>query len=171
MPRMRSEPVLHNRALMALLSMFAIAVLLLSGCACNPSLAEQKVAEGCGTWQGGIIRGPVDHKRIALAFTGHGYAEGADTILKELARHHAHASFFLTGSFLTNRDFALLVKRMDREGHYIGPHSDAHLLYCAWDAARKTLVTREQFAADLAANAAKLPKSARKSTRFFLPPF
>lgn len=117
--------------------------------------------------RGGIIRGPKDARHIAFVFTGHGYAEGADTILNELARHHAHGSFFLTGTFLTNQTFRPLVKRMRAEGHYLGPHSDGHLLYCEWDAARKTLVTREEFRSDLKRNLTKLPRS----SRYFLPPF
>src|SRR4051794_33707734 len=51
---------------------------------------------------GGIVRGPKTAKAIALVFTGHEFAEGGETILAELARHGAKASFFLTGDFLTN---------------------------------------------------------------------
>jgi peptidoglycan/xylan/chitin deacetylase (PgdA/CDA1 family) len=129
---------------------------------------------GCEIRLGGIVRGPSDSRRLALVFTGHDYAEGAETILDELARHQAQGSFFLTGAFLTNRQFAPLVRRMWTEGHYLGPHSDAHLLYCDWSATRKTLVTREQFAVDIQANAAKLPKPSSVSSarpRFFLPAF
>jgi len=122
---------------------------------------------GCETAHGGIIRGPKDMRRIAVVFTGHGYADGAEAILNELARHHAHGSFFLTGTFLTNHTFKPLVKRMQAEGHYLGPHSDGHLLYCDWDTARKTLVTQAEFRSDLKRNLAKLPRP----PRYFLPPF
>ena len=44
-----------------------------------------------------IARGPVADRRLALVFTGHEYAEGGETIVDELARHKAKASFFLTG--------------------------------------------------------------------------
>lgn len=156
------------------MSRFAIAALLvlvavlgLSGCRSAPPEIRPALAKGCELSRGGIIRGPKDAPSIALVFTGHGYAEGAETILNELARHHAHGSFFLTGTFLTNRTFKPLVKRMQVEGHYLGPHSDGHLLYCEWDAARKTLVTPAEFRADLKRNLAKLPRS----PRYFLPPF
>ena len=33
---------------------------------------------------GGIIRGHLEKKQLALVFTGHTYAEGADTILDQL---------------------------------------------------------------------------------------
>ena len=151
-----------------------LAALAFSGCSSANHTIPPTTAASCETWQGGIIRGPKDQPRIAIVFTGHGYAEGAETILNELTRHHAHASFFLTGAFLTNRQFTPLVKRMQVEGHYLGPHSDGHLLYCDWDAARRTLVTHEQFQSDLNANIEKLPKPFRKSasnSHLFLPPF
>lgn len=149
-------------------TLFALlAILALIGChSAQPEIRPAR-ATGCELWQGGIVRGPKEARRIALVFTGHGYAEGAETILNELARHHAHGSFFLTGVFLTNRTFTPLVTRMGAEGHYLGPHSNGHLLYCDWDAARKTLVTQEEFRSDLKQNLAKLPRSAR----YFLPPF
>jgi hypothetical protein len=40
-------------------------------------------------FQGGITRGDKTRKAIAFAFTGHGFAEGGETILNELDRHHA----------------------------------------------------------------------------------
>lgn len=145
-------------------------------CSCTTPVAKTNagIADGCQVQDGGIIRGPTEQRRLALVFTAHEYAEGADTILKELARHHAYGSFFLTGAFLTNRQFAPLVRRMTDEGHYLGPHSDAHLLYCDWNTPRRTLVTREQFESDLGANAAKLPKRFSEGSsmrRFFLPAF
>lgn len=143
------------------------------GCAGNRPAAAPAPA-GCETWRGGIVRGPTDQPRLAIVFTGHGYAEGANTILDELAKHHGHGSFFLTGAFLTNAQFAPLVRRMQAGGHYLGPHSDAHLLYCDWTQPQKTLVTREQFDADLKANAARLPRPFSRRTgapRFFLPAF
>jgi len=51
---------------------------------------------------GGIVRGPTNRKAIALAFTGHSFAEGAETILNDLARRSARASFFFAGDFLAN---------------------------------------------------------------------
>src|ERR1700685_4531543 len=106
----------------------------------NPALPELS--------DGGIIRGPRNEKRLALVFTAHAFAEGGDTILRELAKHHAKASFFVTGDFLDNPKFQPLAKRIIKEGHYLGPHSDKHLLYCPWDGPKKTLVTREEFETD-----------------------
>ena len=128
----------------------------------------------CETRDGAIIRGPRDQKRIALVFTGHEFGEGGETILDELARHRSRASFFLTGAFLTNSQFAALVGHIQDEWHYLGPHSDRHLLYCEWTEPRRTLVQEDQFQEDLLANAAKIPGNSndgRRYSRYFLPPF
>lgn len=127
----------------------------------------------CDLRDGGIIRGPQTEKRLALLFTGHEHAEGGETILNELARHGFRASFFLTGTFLANSNFAPLIQRIVDERHYLGPHSDRHLLYCAWED-RRTLVRETDFATDLVANVAKLPAASaeeRRFNRYFLPPF
>jgi peptidoglycan/xylan/chitin deacetylase (PgdA/CDA1 family) len=119
------------------------------------------------------VRGAVGQKKIALAFTGHSFAEGGATFLGELGRRKAKASFFFTGEFLANTNFELLVRRIIAEGHYVGPHSDKHLLYCNWDKMEKTLVTRDDFRADLNANLQKIERFgvSRASVKFFLPPF
>jgi len=169
---MRKSP--RNWARVSTASVALFFAFTLSGCHSARREVRPALAANCETWQGGITRGPKDARRIAIVFTGHGYAEGTDTILGELLRHRGHASFFLTGAFLTNQQFTPFVRRMEAGGHYVGPHSDGHLLYCEWDTARKTLVTHDEFCTDLATNLAKLPKSFRKSARsmrFFLPPF
>lgn len=128
----------------------------------------------CELRDGGIVRGPKERKQIALVFTGHEFAEGGETILNELAQRHGRASFFLTGNFLQNPQFKPLVSQMVANGHYLGPHSDKHLLYCAWDESRRTLVSEAEFTGDLLANAAKLPGqgvSGRRFSRYFLPAF
>lgn len=59
------------------------------------------------------------------------------------------------------------------EGHYVGPHSDKHVLYCPWVGPKTNLVTREEFRADLSANLEKLEQCGvrRAEVRYFLPPF
>jgi peptidoglycan/xylan/chitin deacetylase (PgdA/CDA1 family) len=123
--------------------------------------------------EGGVVRGPVDTRRIALVFTGHEFAEGAETILDVLARRKARASFFLTGAFLRDPAKAAVVGRMVAEGHYVGPHSDAHLLYCPWTGPKVTLVTRDEFTADLQRNVDALERHGvrRGDVTIFLPPY
>jgi endoglucanase len=119
---------------------------------CAPGLTSQDRAGAPERARGGIIRGSTAARRIALEFTGHEFAEGGTAILEELARRGARASFFLTGGFLRTPAFAPLIRRIIEDGHYLGPHSDTHLLYCDWDARDRTLVTREAFVRDLENN-------------------
>ena len=123
--------------------------------------------------QGGVVRGPVNSKRVALVFTADTYGEGGEYILAELRRREIKASFFLTGNFLRHPEFQSLVKAMVRDGHYVGPHSDRHLLYCDWQDRQKTLVSREEFLADLEANYAELARFGveRSRARYFMPPY
>ena len=123
--------------------------------------------------EGGIVRGPTSSRRLAIVFTGHGYAEGGETILNELDYHKAKASFFFTGDFLTNADFKPLVQRVVRDGHYLGPHSDKHVLYCPWEGPKKTLVTHAEFQSDLESNLRKIERLGipRAQIRYFLPPY
>ncbi|MDB6122889.1 MAG: Polysaccharide deacetylase [Pedosphaera sp.] len=123
--------------------------------------------------EGGIIRGPKNEKRIALEFTGHTFAEGGETILDQLAKHHAKASFFLTGDFYANPKFKPLIQRMIKEGHYVGPHSDKHILYCPWDGPKKTLVSSNEFKSDLAVNLQKIEKFGvkRSQIKYWLPAY
>ena len=134
-------------------------------------IASALVRIQCVIHEGAIVRGPRREKKIALVFTGHEFAEGAETILNNLTNHHARASFFLTGTFLDNPKLKTLVERIVREGHYLGPHSDKHLLYCAWDASTKTLLTRPEFHADLMNNAQKVDSFVQDQPRYFLPPY
>jgi peptidoglycan/xylan/chitin deacetylase (PgdA/CDA1 family) len=123
--------------------------------------------------EGGIIRGPRDEKKIALVFTGHGFAEGGEAILEGFAKHNGKGSFFFTGGFLANTNFNSLVRRIVKEGHYLGPHSDKHVLYCPWDGPKKTLVTRGEFESDLESNLKKIEGFGVKRPQigYFLPPY
>ena len=137
-------------------------------------IARSIVRVQCEMRDGGIIRGPISERCLALVFTGHEFAEGGEAILNELKKHQGKGSFFLTGDFLRNPQFTSLVTRITDERHYLGPHSDQHLLYCAWDNSRTTLVTEEQFTIDLLANLRHIPNptwATRRPSRYFLPPF
>jgi peptidoglycan/xylan/chitin deacetylase (PgdA/CDA1 family) len=122
---------------------------------------------------GAIVRGPKDRRQLAIVFTGDEFGDGLSTIAKTLERHHAKAYFFFTGRFYRNRAFAAGIRRLKRDGHYLGPHSNAHLLYADWNDRSKTLVTREQFDSDLNENYAAMKRFGitRTSAGYFLPPF
>ncbi len=161
--------------------MFAVAWLAMPGlCASvgQPVMSTNAVGQSAGRRdvelrEGGIVRGPTSVRRLALVFTGHSYAEGGEAILNGLARHKAKGSFFLTGDFLTNASFRPLIQRVLAEGHYLGPHSDKHLLYCPWEGPKKTLVTRTEFRADLESNLKKIEGFGvtRGQIQYFLPPY
>ncbi|XVJ67048.1 MAG: polysaccharide deacetylase family protein [Lacibacter sp.] len=105
------------------------------------------------TWKhGAVIRGDTTKKELALVFTGHEFAEGGSFIQQTLRQQSIKASFFLTGDFYRKRSFQPLIQQLKRDGHYLGAHSDQHLLYCDWKNRDSLLVTQEQFTNDLLAN-------------------
>jgi len=101
---------------------------------------------------GAVIRGDVSAKRLALVFTGDERGESALPILDTLKKRKIKTAFFVTGNFVRDAKLRPLLKRAIAEGHYLGPHSDSHPLYCAWDDRDKSLVTQEFFARDLTKN-------------------
>ncbi|MGE3240782.1 MAG: glycoside hydrolase family 9 protein [Pirellulales bacterium] len=123
---------------------------------------------------GAIIRGDTSKKQLALVFTGDSYANGATPILDVLRERGVKAGFFLTGNFLRNPEFRPAIERMRDEGHYIGPHSDSHPLYCDWTVRDKSLVSRQAFTEDLNANLAALRTVgalAATEQPLFIPPY
>jgi peptidoglycan/xylan/chitin deacetylase (PgdA/CDA1 family) len=62
---------------------------------------------------------------------------------------------------------------LKKNEHYLGAHSDQHLLYCAWEKRDSLLVSKNEFTIDLQKNYAELAKFGVKKehTRYFLPPY
>jgi endoglucanase len=135
--------------------------------------AKEKEATGFVYDCGAIIRGDSTAKKIALVFTGDEFAEGAATITKVLKDYSVPASFFFTGRFYRNNDFKKLIRQIKNEGHYLGAHSDRHLLYCDWKKRDSLLITREQFQKDLLRNYEELNKTGipKSRAKYFLPPY
>ncbi len=102
--------------------------------------------------EGAVIRADTSAKRLALVFTGGSFADGGEHILAVLKNRGIRASFFFTGDFYRTAGFKGLIQGLAADGHYLGPHSDRHLLYCDWSDRSRTLVTRDEFRADLLAN-------------------
>jgi peptidoglycan/xylan/chitin deacetylase (PgdA/CDA1 family) len=137
-------------------------------------LLAAKEASSKTTWQhGAIIRGDTTQKKLALVFTGDEYADGGQYIAKTLQQHHVKGAFFFTGRFYRNPAFQPLIQQLVKQGHYLGPHSDAHLLYCDWNKRDSLLVTREQFDKDLAQNYQAMHTFGitKEKAPFFLPPY
>ena len=121
---------------------------------------------------GAIIRGDRSGRRIALIFTAGDYGDGAQHVLDTLARLKVRAGIFVTGDFIRRSEYVPFLKRAVAEGHYVGPHSDRHLLYASWDEREKSLVTRERFERDLHKNIADLKAlGALRGDVYFIPPY
>lgn len=104
--------------------------------------------------QGAIVRGDKHSKEIALVFTGGSYADGLPYITSVLKKQKVKASFFFTGEFYDT--YPNLIKVLVVNGHYVGAHSDKHLLYCDWVKRDSLLVTKEEFSKDLSDNYKKM---------------
>lgn len=120
---------------------------------------------------GGIIQGNPMEKKIALVFTGHEFADGAKTISNALNKNKIKASFFLTGDFY--RKYPNIAKHLQKEGNYMGPHSDDHLLYNDWTKRDSMLVSKTEFQADVNNNFDAIKKAGLKmdEPRYFIPPY
>lgn len=121
--------------------------------------------------RGAIVRGDTAVRSIALVFTGHEYAEGGEAVRGALKASGTPASFFFTGDFY--RTYPALVSRLKKDGHYLGAHSDKHLLYCSWEKRDSLLVSREEFLSDLQDNYREMKKAGikKKKAGYFLPPY
>jgi peptidoglycan/xylan/chitin deacetylase (PgdA/CDA1 family) len=123
--------------------------------------------------QGAIIWIDTTVKEVYLVFSADERGEGMMHVMNVLRRHDAGGSFFLTGNYLRNPVNRKVIERMMNEGHFIGPHSDRHLLYATWEKRDSLLVTREQFVRDLEANYEALAEYGIESEgiRWFLAPY
>jgi peptidoglycan/xylan/chitin deacetylase (PgdA/CDA1 family) len=120
-----------------------------------------------------VVRGDLQQKRIALIFTGGDYGEGTGPVLDTLQDLHIKAGFFVTGAFLSQPDLRQLLQRAVKEGHYVGPHSDQHRLYCPWEDREKSLISKTEFTKDLKKNVSDLKQLGALSSGsiYFIPPY
>lgn len=90
-----------------------------------------------------------------------------------LQRQNVKAGFFFTGNFYAKETFAPLIKGLLQDGHYLGAHSDKHLLYCDWTKRDSLLVTRKQFRRDLRKNYKRMAEFGigKDEAKVFLPPY
>ncbi len=141
------------------------------------SLHRQQSADSLSkhavTQHGGIVRFDTTKKIIYLLFTGDEFEDGGETIRTVLKKHSIRASFFFTGNFYRAEKNASLIRGLIGDGHYLGAHSDNHLLYASWEKRDSLLVTFDQFAEDLSGNykAMKQFGITPEKADLFLPPF
>jgi len=128
------------------------------------SLCAQKIIDKYGA----ITRSDTLKKNIYLCFTGHDFNDGFEHVMSVLKKHEVAASFFLTGDFI--RDNEELVKSISEEEHFIGAHSDKHLLYCDWSKRDRLLQPYDKIKADILLNLQKLNEKGIYP-QYFMPPY
>jgi len=123
--------------------------------------------------KGALVRGDSTRAALSLIFTGDQFGDGAKHIRKILKREQVLASFFLTGNFYSNPKFTGIIKKLHGDGHYLGAHSNKHLLYCDWAQRDSLLVSKQEFTQDLLENYGKMKefKIGKKDAHYFLPPY
>lgn len=79
----------------------------------------------------------------------------------------------MTGRFYRNPAFKKTIQQLKTNGHYLGAHSNDHLLYCDWTKRDSLLVTEQQFKWDLKKNYDELKRFgvSKSNAHFFLPPY
>ncbi|VTP88071.1 polysaccharide deacetylase family protein [Sphingobacterium daejeonense] len=63
------------------------------------------------------------------------------------------------------------MKKLNAKGHYVGPHSDQHLLYAPWENRDSLLLSKSEFEADLMANIQKLKAIGVTEINKFVAPY
>lgn len=123
--------------------------------------------------QGALVRMNSSEKKIYLVFSAHEFGEGGSAILNSLRKSDAKGSFFFTGDFYRNKQNSKLIRQLLSDGHYLGAHSDRHLLYADWNNRDSTLVSKNGFEKDLQSNYQEMLAFGIKphQANLFLPPY
>jgi peptidoglycan/xylan/chitin deacetylase (PgdA/CDA1 family) len=132
---------------------------------------QQRALNAVTDSQGAVVRLDPSQKTVHLIFSADMAFEGAEHILNTLKKNRIKASFFLTGNCLRKPEYAAVIRRIIKEGHYLGGHSDRHLLYAAWGNRQQTLVSADSLYADLQSNMAELQRFGVSQAPYFLPPY
>jgi peptidoglycan/xylan/chitin deacetylase (PgdA/CDA1 family) len=122
---------------------------------------------------GGLERADTTEKNIYLSFTGGDFNDGGKWISRVLKKEEVPAHFFFTGDFYRLSENKKLLKQLIKQGHYLGPHSDKHLLYASWTNRDSLLVGKEEFTSDLINNYKEMAAFGiqKKEALFFMPPY
>ena len=118
--------------------------------------------------EGAIVRSDTLKNTIYLCFTGHDYAEGFEYVVNVLNKQKVKGSFFFTGDFV--RNYEGLVKDISKKEHYVGAHSDKHLLYCDWAKRDSLLHSENRIKEDILQNLQAL-KKLDIYPEYFMPPY
>jgi len=117
---------------------------------------------------GALVRSDSSQKTIYLCFTGHDYFEGFDHVLDVMKETKIKGSFFLTGDFIRNHP--KLVDEIAKAGHFVGAHSDKHLLYNDWEKRDSLLLKPKIIHKDILENVREL-ETLGIFPKIFMPPY
>ena len=117
---------------------------------------------------GVMVRSDTTKKIIYLCFTGHDQVDGFDYVLGVLKKQKVKGTFFLTGDFVRNNH--KLVQTMAKNGHFVGGHSDKHLLYNDWKKRDSLLYSEDSIKEDILQNLYALEKL-NIYPKYFMPPY
>ena len=134
---------------------------------------EQKKIDVEKDEYGCVVKVNPSEKNIFLVFTADSAFQGAEKIMKTLKKNKIKGSFFLTGNALRMEEHKPVIGKIIKEGHYLGGHSDSHMLYAEWTNRDSLIVTQQQLADDVIANAKELEKFgiSKEDSKWFLPPY
>ena len=122
---------------------------------------------------GGLTRFDTTKPIIYLTLTGGDYNDGTRVVKRLLRKKPVLANFFFTGDFYRSKSNRSFIRYLIRAGHYLGAHSDQHLLYATWENRDALLVTREEFEEDLQDNYQAMASYGirKEHAFFFMPPY
>ncbi|KAA3630453.1 MAG: polysaccharide deacetylase family protein [Bacteroidetes bacterium] len=122
---------------------------------------------------GGFERMDTTKKQIYLCFTGHEFNDGGTIIRKSLKQQNTQAHFFFTGDFYRIKSNKKLIRKLLKDGHYLGAHSDKHLLYASWEDRDALLINQKEFEEDLTNNYLEMVRFGieKKDAPFYMPPY
>ncbi len=157
---------------MCIRSVLCLSILLLWHGA-NAQKTSVQQADNFTYHHGAVVRGDSTVKKITLVFTGDEFADGGGHIMETLKGHGIKGAFFFTGNFYRNAAFEETIKNLIKDKHYLGAHSDKHLLYCDWNNRDSLLVSKTEFVNDLENNYKAMARFGIEKERapFYLPPY
>jgi peptidoglycan/xylan/chitin deacetylase (PgdA/CDA1 family) len=160
----------------AYIAVWLFPLIIATNCINKEKNNEGEIFDLCSIYpcvQGGIIRGDTTKRALAIVFTGGDYADGGEHIKKVLKDQKVLSSFFFTGDFYRNNSLSEIINILKADGHYLGAHSDKHLLYCGWANRDSLLVTKGEFMADVNANYEEMERFgiSKPEAKYFMPPY
>lgn len=120
---------------------------------------------------GAIIQANPKLKKLTVVFTADSFTDGAPYIISTLKKMNVKGAFFLTGNCMDM--CPAMVRTLINDGHYVGSHSNGHLLYAPWSNRDSLLVTHDEFVADITKSYEKLASFgiSKQQAPYFIPPY